>query len=85
MIEWKPTTAQYTTGKDAYLGRIRVGWAGYSSMRSKGDPEKYAGSILLPGVKVDGKFMTEEDAMKRVAEVVALWVRASGLNPPKPL
>lgn len=80
MIEWKPSKAKYMSGNDAYLGKIRVGWAGYSATGSKNDAEKYAGSVLLPGVKVEGKFMTDEDAQRRVEQVVSEWVRASGLT-----
>lgn len=85
MLEWKPSKAKYAGGSDAYLGRIRVGWAGYSATGSKSDVEKYAGSVSLPGVRVEGKFMTEDDAKRGVEEVAAIWVRNSGLAQPKKL
>lgn len=85
MITWKPSKAKYMSGNDAYLGKIRVGWAGYTATGSKSDVEKYAGSVMLPGVKVEGKFMTDEDAQRRVEEVVGVWVRASGLAYLKPI
>jgi hypothetical protein len=84
LVEWKKSTAKYTGGMDAYMGRVRVGWAGWSATGSKIDVSKYAASVLLPGVKIEGKFMTEDEAKAKVEKVVAFWVNAASLSKSKP-
>lgn len=74
-MEWKVAEGGHAGGRDLYLGKIRVGWAGYSATSSKGDPAKYAASSLLPGLKpISGRFMTQEEAEARVEAFVRTWV-----------
>lgn len=84
-MEWKVAEGRHASGRDLFLGKIRVGWAGYSATGSKTDPDKYAASSTLPGLKpISGRFMTQEEAERRVEAYVRSWISYSGLTPPQP-
>jgi hypothetical protein len=74
-IEWKTATG-YSTAKNAYIGKIKVGGWYYSGMRPAGDPLKYAATCRLTGIKEDlGHFETREEAQKRVEIAVETFIR----------
>lgn len=79
-LEWKTATGKYESGQNLFMGRVKVGTAHYSGMRSKGDPLAHACSCVLPGLKpINDRYVTIEEAKARVELAVEAWLEAAGL------
>lgn len=77
-MEWRRNTRKYANGHLLYAGKWSVGGVHYDSCLPQGAPARFNATCRLPGVKSDlGHFKTEEEAEKRVEEVVRYWL--SGL------
>lgn len=74
-LRWEQNTAQYATGEILYLGKWKVGTAFYDGGVSKGQPDKYKATCLLPGMKpVLGHFATEAYAKEAAERAVTHWM-----------
>lgn len=72
---WKNSTSKYTSGKDAFIGKIKVGTYYYNGIDR--DPAlRYVAKTTLPNLKPDlGKFPTEEEAIDIIEKSVAAWLK----------
>lgn len=81
-MNWIKQTGKYASGEELTLGKVKVGWAGYSAMVSKSDTNKYAASVTLPGLSpITDRYSTQEAAKARVEHTVGVWLAAAGLAP----
>lgn len=79
-LQWKKTPGRYAYGDDLYLGRWKVGSAGYDGTQSKGSPEKYFAQSRLPGLKAHlGNFDTLEGAKTKVEYATQMWIEGAKL------
>lgn len=75
MFSWKKQTGKYESGDALSLGKVIVGTAHYSSLRSKDDPLAYKSTVLLPGIKSpEGSFATLEEAKAETERRVKVWL-----------
>ena len=75
---WKRDTHQYASGESLFVGRIKVGWAGYDGNRSRNDTKKYKARIDLPSIKLADETVyheTAEDAKARVERALDTWIK----------
>jgi hypothetical protein len=74
-IRWVQQKLQFQSGKDAYVGKVKIGCVVYDSLTSREQKEKYAAICKLPGIKADlGHFFTEDKAQKKLEAVWLHWV-----------
>lgn len=71
--KWVKDTRKYSFGEIYKIGRIPVGSAFFHG-GSKGDADKYAVSLSLPGIKTPtDRYTNLEDAKARVERAVEVW------------
>lgn len=81
MLEYLDSPGRYSQGRDAFLGKWRVGWFGYDGTHSRGDPKKYKATCALPGMKDHlGNFETEEEAKAQLIKAVDVWLKGAGVT-----
>ena len=77
-MEWKESTAKYTTGENLFLGRWKVASAYYDGTSANSE-NKWAAACALPGIKDRlGHFDTIETAKKTAEEAVVFWLKRAG-------
>lgn len=82
MLEYLESPGRFSLGRDAFLGKWRVGWFGYDGSHPKGDPKKYKSTCYLPGIKAHlGNFETEEEAREQLAKAVDAWLKGARVVP----
>lgn len=78
---WKSDNGRYGHGEYLYVGKWRMGWAGYNLSRRKSDPDTtaYRATSSMPGlVEMLGTYATVAEAKARVEAVAKKWLE--GLN-----
>lgn len=78
MSRWVDDKARFGHGENFYMGRYKVGHAGYNLSRTKSDPDTttYRATSYMPGIKDQlGTFATMTEAKQRVEDVAAQWYR----------
>ena len=72
-IEWKAQRGQYSNGKDAFIGKVKVGSIGWNGI-DRDTNLRYIAYSKLPSVKDQlGKYPTEQEAMNEVERITKVW------------
>ncbi len=75
-IKWADITLKYANGKNAMIGKIKIGTVHWNGIDS--NPElRYVALSFLPNVTSGGrlgKFPTEKQAMEEVERVTNSWI-----------
>lgn len=76
-IEWAIMTGQYSNGKNAFMGKIKVGSVSWNGI-DKDENLRYIAHCALPSITnipSRSKYPTEELAMSRVKDLVEVWLK----------
>lgn len=78
-IEWKTSSPRIGPSvEQAFLGRVKIGYARYSINKSKGDPSAYDFGCMLPGITKNqafGERPTLSEAKEMVERLTTSWFK----------
>lgn len=73
-ITWKTSTSRFSSGKVAYVGKIKIGSYHYNGI-DRDESLRQVAMTILPGLEPDlGKFPTEQLAMEKVEAAFKKWI-----------